>query len=69
MSGERYLRPPQTAERLSVSQSTLAKWRLGGTGPRYSKLSRKLVVYDIDELDAWVRARQRRSTSDDGGEG
>ena len=69
MSGERYLRPPGTAKRLGVSKSTLAKWRLGGTGPRYSKLSRKLVVYDVDELDAWVKARERLSTSDDGGEG
>ncbi len=69
MSGERYFRPPQTAKRLGVSKGTLAKWRLGGTGPRYCKLSRKLVVYDVVALDEWVKARERLSTSDDGGEG
>ena len=69
MSGQRYLRPPQIAERLGVSKSTLAKMRLVGNGPPYSKLSRKLVVYDVVALDKWVKARERLSTSDDGGEG
>lgn len=69
MSGQRYLRPPKTAERLDVSESTLAKMRLVGNGPPYCKLSRKLVVYDVVALDEWVKARERLSTSDDGGEG
>jgi predicted DNA-binding transcriptional regulator AlpA len=68
MSGQRYLRPPQTAEYLGVSESTLAKMRLAGNGPRYSKLSPRMVVYDVAVLDEWVKARERLSTSDAGGE-
>ena len=66
---EQFLRPVEVAKRYGVSKSKLAKWRLTGDGPPYCKLSRKLVVYDVVALDEWVKARERLSTSDDGGEG
>ena len=61
----RNLRPPAAGEYLGgVSVSTLAKWRLAGTGPRYSKLGPRLVIYDTRDLDAELDARKRRSTSE-----
>jgi hypothetical protein len=59
----RKLRAPETARYLGVSPSTLAKWRLYGCGPPYSKLG-SVVVYDIDDLDEFAAERRRRSTSD-----
>ncbi len=65
MSSE-WLRPPAAGAYLGgVSPSTLAKWRLAGTGPAYSKAGR-LVVYDIQSLDEFLASRRRLSTSDSG---
>lgn len=58
------LRTPQAAAYLGVSPATLAKWRVFGGGPRYRKLGR-VVVYDPAELEQWVEARSRTSTSTD----
>ena len=63
----RYLRAPATAEYLGLSVSTLAKMRLRGDGPVFSKVGPRVVVYDIADLDAYLVARRRRSTSDIGG--
>ncbi len=65
----RWLRPPAAGEYLGgISTSTLAKWRLAGTGPAYSKAGR-VIVYDIEDLDAHLTSRRRLSTSDTGQEG
>lgn len=40
------------AERWGVSPKTLQRWRSEGTGPRYLKLSKR-VVYPIDEIEAY----------------
>ncbi len=48
-----------------LSTSTLAKLRLTGNGPAYSKLGRR-VVYRIDDLDEWIRAHRHKSTSEYG---
>ena len=53
----------QVAERLGLSTSTLAKMRLSGGGPAYSKLGRR-VVYRPADIDAWVNANQFRSTAE-----
>ncbi len=62
------LRPPAAAEFLGLSASTLAKMRLRGDGPIYSKAGSRAVVYDLADLESWLTARKRSSTSDDGGE-
>ena len=64
----RYLRAPAAAAYLGLSASTLAKMRLRGDGPLFSKAGAKIVVYDITDLDAYLAARRRRSTSDTGKE-
>ena len=68
-SGNQYwLRPPAAGEYLGgTSTSTLAKWRLAGTGPAYSKAG-KNVVYGDRDLDNYLTSRRRLSTSDAGPE-
>lgn len=58
----RTLRTPDAANYLALSVSTLNKLRVFGGGPNYSKLGR-VVVYSVEDLDAWLRANRRSSTS------
>jgi predicted DNA-binding transcriptional regulator AlpA len=53
----------EAAKLLGISISTLAKMRLYGTGPGYSKLGRR-VVYRLEELEAWIAANRYESTSE-----
>jgi excisionase family DNA binding protein len=53
----------EAARYLNVSVSFLAKARVSGTGPRYSKL-RRLVRYHVDDLDAYRKVNEKTSTSD-----
>jgi predicted DNA-binding transcriptional regulator AlpA len=59
----RKLRAPEAARYLGVSQSTLAKWRLYGTGPLFCKLG-GVVVYDVADLNEFTDSRRRLSTSE-----
>jgi predicted DNA-binding transcriptional regulator AlpA len=59
----RRFRARTAAEYLGVSASTLAKWRMRGDPPSYCKLGR-VVVYDQTDLDEWLQACRRRSTSE-----
>jgi predicted DNA-binding transcriptional regulator AlpA len=69
LNSYRKLRAPDAASYLSLSQSTLAKMRLRGDGPPYAKAGRRVVLYDVRDLDAWLDARRRTSTSDPGATG
>jgi predicted DNA-binding transcriptional regulator AlpA len=60
------LRAPAAAAYVGLSASTLAKMRLRGDGPAYSKAGPRIVVYQQADLDDWLRARRRFSTSDAG---
>jgi predicted DNA-binding transcriptional regulator AlpA len=60
------LRTPQAAAYVGLSASTLEKFRLTGNGPAYQKAGPKIVVYRVEDLDAWLSARRRTSTSDTG---
>jgi predicted DNA-binding transcriptional regulator AlpA len=57
------LKTAGAAEYCGSSASTFEKMRLTGGGPVYSKLGRR-VVYRVEDLDAWLAANRRRSTSD-----
>ena len=59
------MRPAEAAAYLSLSRQRLAKLRLTGGGPAYSKLGRT-VVYSPADLDAWLVVNRRVSTSDKG---
>lgn len=60
----RKFRAPEAAEYLGLSASTLAKMRLRGDGPVYSKAGPRIVLYDRADLEAWLATRKRHSTSE-----
>ena len=57
------LRAAQASAFVRLSESTLAKMRMRGDGPPYSKAGRRVVVYDQADLVSWLEARKRTSTS------
>jgi predicted DNA-binding transcriptional regulator AlpA len=66
MECARKLRAPEAAAYLGLSTSTLAKMRLRGDGPPYLKAGRRIVIYDVHDLETWLGTRRRNSTSDPG---
>ena len=58
------MRTNEAAAYMGISNSTLAKGRITGNSPPYSKVGR-IVVYDRRDIDEWLAARRRRSTSDE----
>ncbi|MCY1668994.1 helix-turn-helix transcriptional regulator [Rhizobium sp. SL86] len=59
----RFVRTPEAARLLDLSPRTLEKHRCDGTGPIYHKLGGR-VVYTVTDLNAWIDASARRSTSE-----
>ena len=59
----RYLRTPAAGHFLGLSGRTLEKHRTYGTGPSYRKIG-GLVVYTVDDLQAWADRGIRSSTSE-----
>lgn len=59
------LNTPSAADWVRLSTSTMAKLRLTGKGPAYSKLGRR-VVYRISDLDDWIEVHRHKSTSEYG---
>lgn len=55
------------AERLGLAVKTLQKWRWTGGGPVFAKLG-GTVRYRVSDIDAFVAANVRASTSDRGAE-
>lgn len=51
------------AKQLNVEVKTLQAWRTRGGGPTFIKVSR-LVKYHPDDIEAWIVARRRTSTSE-----
>ena len=62
----RRFRTKDAAAYIGIAPSTLEKMRLTGTGPIYQKAGPRIVVYDIQDIDAWLTKRRRVSTSDKG---
>ena len=63
------LTPAKVAELLAVSEVTLARWRRTGKGPAFLKLQRGrsgLVRYRLSDVEAFLGACSRASTSDPG---
>ena len=55
----------ETAVRLKVSASFLAKKRMSGGGPKFTKMGR-IVRYPETAINEYLAARLRTSTSDPG---
>jgi predicted DNA-binding transcriptional regulator AlpA len=58
------LLPPETGHRLRISVSTLAKWRVYGSGPRFIRLSGNRIAYRESDLAAWIAGRAVASTAE-----
>ena len=65
---KKYFRTDSAAEYIVCAKSTLEKKRVTGDGPPFLKVGR-VVLYDRDDLDAWLSSKRRTSTSDAGSEG
>ena len=63
-NGAGLLNVRQAAMRLGLSKSTLDKMRCAGKGPRFVKSTDRAVRYDPADLEAWIEARRRNSTSE-----
>jgi excisionase family DNA binding protein len=59
----RYISTEVAAEYCGVSPRWLEKLRVVGGGPRYAKVGRR-VLYRRQDLDAWIAAGARGSTSE-----
>lgn len=57
----------QVATLLGVSTKALERWRLVGKGPKWLRCGR-LARYRPEDLEAWIEAGLRQSTSDPGRE-
>jgi hypothetical protein len=55
----------QTAELLNIKVPTLRRWRWAGKGPTFLKIG-GAVRYDRAELEGFIAAARRTSTSDSG---
>ena len=51
------------SEPIDVSERSLERWRVEGTGPAFVKAGRK-VLYKIVDIDEWLDASRRKSTSE-----
>ncbi len=58
------MRTPDAARYVALSESTLTKMRLTGDGPPFIKVGPRAVAYRKTDLDAFLEARVRRSTSE-----
>ena len=61
----RKLRTADAARYVGIAPSTLEKLRVNGGGAIYIRIGR-VVLYDPDDLDVWLAAHRRKSTSDRG---
>ncbi len=52
----------ELAFRIKVHPKTLSKWRTQGCGPKFLKVSYRIIVYPLTEVEAWEASRLQRST-------
>ncbi len=59
----------EASKLLGFTPRALTAWRHRGGGPRFVKVSARAIRYRLSDLEAWIEARVRTSTSDPGGDG
>ncbi len=64
--GNRLLNEHEAAYALGLKVATLRRWRWAGKPPRFLKIG-AAVRYDPEDLDAYIEAARRTSTTDTGG--
>jgi excisionase family DNA binding protein len=63
MSATPYMTQGQLALLLNVSERTLERWRIEGTGPAFTRAGRR-VLYSRDIVERWLTVGIRQSTSE-----
>jgi excisionase family DNA binding protein len=58
-----FLTVSEAAALLRLSEITLGRWRIEGSGPPFRKFGRR-VLYEHSDLIAWTELRKRVSTSE-----
>jgi hypothetical protein len=61
---QQFLDTKEAAKHVRLSTATLERLRVTGDGPAFIKPVPNRVVYDIVDLDAWMRGRRQQSTSE-----
>jgi hypothetical protein len=64
MKMNQFLDTKEAAKHVRLSTATLERLRVTGGGPAFIKPIPTRVVYDVADLDAWMRGRRRQSTSE-----
>lgn len=64
MDHDELLKPSEAAEHVRMTKDLLAQLRYRGKGPRYFKPTDRTVLYRRSDLDEWLAASERTSTSD-----
>jgi len=67
MDDTKLLNETETARFLNLKPKTLARWRWSGKGPVFRKIG-GAVRYSLFDLEAYLEASKRNSTSDPGQE-
>jgi hypothetical protein len=49
------MRPKHAARFIGIAMSTLARMRARGDGPMFSKPTSRIIVYDREEIEKWLR--------------
>lgn len=62
----KYMTPQQVCDEIlpGFTPEHLAQLRFRGEGPPFRKPSERRVLYDLDEVVAWVESTKRTSTAD-----
>jgi len=60
-----FLRAPDAAKMLGVSEWTLQNWRTTGAGPPFVRIGERRIGYRRTDIDAWARARTFTSRADE----
>ena len=59
-----YLLQAEAAKILRLSERSLERFRLTGTGPRFIKAGGRRVLYRMCDIEAWLAERTFSSTSE-----
>jgi excisionase family DNA binding protein len=59
-----FLTQKQVAEVINVSERTLERWRVEGTGPKFVAMGPRRRLYRMSDVDDWARSQTFGSTSE-----
>lgn len=64
MDAQTFLEPDEVSEILRIAPAHLRRMRTNGTGPRFTRLGAKSIVYRWSDIEAWLEERTYTSTDE-----